>query len=156
MSVFETNIRYVGGLLSAYAFTGDTLFKDKAQYVADKLLPAFQTPTGIPNALVNLRSGVSIHQKLLISLIYHDIHLNRYQASKNYGWASGGSSILSEFGTLHLEFAYLSDVTGNPVYRERVQNIRQILKEIEKPKGLYPNYLNPKTGKWGQRKFFFF
>lgn len=47
---------------------------------------------------------------------------------------------------------YLSDVTGNPVYKERVMNIQQILKDIEKPKGLYPNYLNPKTGKWGQRK----
>lgn len=53
---------------------------------------------------------------------------------------------------MHLEFAYLSDVTGNPVYRERVLNIRQLLKDIDKPHGLYPNYLNPKTGKWGQRK----
>uniref|UniRef100_A0A1L8DR25 alpha-1,2-Mannosidase n=1 Tax=Nyssomyia neivai TaxID=330878 RepID=A0A1L8DR25_9DIPT len=128
ISVFETNIRFVGGLLSCYALTGDPLFKDKAVYVADKLLPAFQTPTGIPLALVNLKTGMS----------------------KNYGWASGGSSILSEFGTLHLEFVYLSDITGNPIYRERVQNIRQVLKDLEKPKGLYPNYLNPKTGKWGQ------
>jgi mannosyl-oligosaccharide alpha-1,2-mannosidase len=43
-----------------YAFTGDPLYKEKAQYVADKLLPAFQTPTGIPLALINLRSGVSV------------------------------------------------------------------------------------------------
>lgn len=128
--MFETNIRFVGGLLAAYALTGDTLFKDKAQYVADKMLPAFQTPTGIPYALINFRTG----------------------SSKNYGWASGGSSILSEFGTIHLEFAYLSDVTGHSVYRERVQTIRSVLKELDKPKGLYPNYLNPKTGKWGQRK----
>lgn len=127
LSVFETNIRFIGGLLPLYASTGDPLFKDKAQCVADKLLPAFQTPTGIPYALVNIKSGIS----------------------KNYGWASGGSSILSEFGTLHLEFSYLRDITGNPLYKERVQNIRQVLKEIEKPKGLYPNYLNPKTGKWG-------
>ncbi|XP_033239433.1 mannosyl-oligosaccharide alpha-1,2-mannosidase IA isoform X3 [Drosophila pseudoobscura] len=128
LSVFETNIRFVGGMLTLYAFTGDPLYKEKAQHVADKLLPAFQTPTGIPYALVNTKSGMA----------------------KNYGWASGGSSILSEFGTLHLEFAYLSDITGNPLYRERVQTIRQVLKEIEKPKGLYPNFLNPKTGKWGQ------
>lgn len=128
LSVFETNIRFVGGLLTLYAFTGDPMYKEKAQHIADKLLPAFQTPTGIPYALVNVKTGMS----------------------KNYGWASGGSSILSEFGTLHLEFSYLSDITGNPLYRERVQTIRQVLKEIEKPKGLYPNYLNPKTGKWGQ------
>ncbi|KAF2894512.1 hypothetical protein ILUMI_11640 [Ignelater luminosus] len=128
VSVFEVNIRFIGGLLACYALTGDTIFRDKAQQIADKLLPAFQTPTGIPNALVNFKSG----------------------ASKNYGWASGGSSILSEFGTLHLEFAYLSDVTGNPIYRSKVDHIRQFIRTLEKPKGLYPNYLNPKTGKWGQ------
>lgn len=50
----------MGGLLTLYAFTGDELYKTKAQEVADKLLPAFQTPTGIPNALVNIRTGVSI------------------------------------------------------------------------------------------------
>ena len=57
MSVFETNIRYVGGLLTAYAFTGEDIFKDKAVHVVDKLLPAFDTPTGIPYALVNMKSG---------------------------------------------------------------------------------------------------
>lgn len=62
--------------------------------------------------------------------------------------------MLSEFGTFHLEFAYLSDITGNPVYRERVENIRKVLKEKTKPKGLYPNFLHPETGEWGQRKFF--
>ena len=59
VSVFETNIRYVGGLLSAYALTGDKLFLDKASHVADKLMPAFKSPTGIPFALINMRTGVS-------------------------------------------------------------------------------------------------
>lgn len=63
LSVFETNIRFVGGLLTLYAFTGDEMYKEKAQHVADKLLPAFQTPTGIPNALVNVRTGVSTLQE---------------------------------------------------------------------------------------------
>lgn len=57
--MFETNIRFVGGFLTMYALTGDAMYKEKAQYVADKLLPAFQTPTGIPMALVNLKNGVS-------------------------------------------------------------------------------------------------
>jgi len=128
VSVFETNIRYVGGLLSAYSFTGDEVFKTKAAHIADKLLPAFDTPTGIPYALVNMRSG----------------------SAKNFGWASGGSSILSEFGTLHMEFSYLSDITGNPVFKKKVQKIRRFLKDLDRPKKLYPNYLHPKTGKWGQ------
>lgn len=62
--MFETNIRFVGGLLTMYALTGETMYKERAQHVADKLLPAFQTPTGIPNALVNVRTGVSILVKV--------------------------------------------------------------------------------------------
>ncbi|XP_058828379.1 mannosyl-oligosaccharide alpha-1,2-mannosidase IA isoform X3 [Topomyia yanbarensis] len=151
LSVFETNIRFVGGFLTCYAFTGDRLFLEKAKYVADKLLPAFQTPTGIPYALVNVNSGPKTLLERVISHVEIFFVNLFYKISKNYGWASGGSSILSEFGTLHLEFSYLSDVTGDSVYRERVQAIRSVLREIEKPKGLYPNYLNPKTGKWGQQ-----
>ena len=60
-------------------------------------------------------------------------------------------SILSEFGTLHMEFAYLSDITGNPVYKQKVEKIREVVASLERPKKLYPNYLHPKTGKWGQQ-----
>ena len=42
---------------------------------------------------------------------------------RNWGWASGGCSILAEFGTLHLEFAYLTYITGNPVYLEKVKAV---------------------------------
>ncbi|XP_071539362.1 mannosyl-oligosaccharide 1,2-alpha-mannosidase IA isoform X2 [Panulirus ornatus] len=129
MSVFETNIRFVGGLLSVYSLTGDPLFRDRALHIARKLLPAFDTPTGIPYALINVATGVA----------------------KNYAWASGGSSILSEFGTLHLEFVYLSDISGDPVFTEKVMRIRDVIRKTDRPDGLYPNYMNPKTGKWGQR-----
>lgn len=129
MSVFETNIRFVGGLLSVFALTGDPLFRDRAMHIARKLLPAFDTPTGIPYALINVGNGIA----------------------KNYAWASGGSSILSEFGTLHLEFTYLSDISGDPVFREKVLRIRDVIRKTDRPGGLYPNYMNPKTGKWGQR-----
>ena len=77
------------------------------------------------------------------------------QIAKNYAWASGGSSILSEFGTLHLEFTYLSDISGDPVFRDKVFKIRDVIQKLDRPGGLYPNYLNPKTGKWGQRKYDF-
>ncbi|XP_076357633.1 mannosyl-oligosaccharide 1,2-alpha-mannosidase IA-like [Tachypleus tridentatus] len=129
ISVFEANIRFVGGLLSCFALTGDVMFKEKANEIAQKLLPVFNTPTGIPNAVINLKTGIS----------------------KNYAWASSSSSILAEVGSLHLEFVYLSEITGNPVYKEKVTKIREVLANVEKPQGLYPNYLNPKTGKWGQR-----
>ena len=59
--MFETNIRYVGGLLSAYALSGDDIFREKASHVAEKLTPAFRSPTGVPFALINMRTGVSCH-----------------------------------------------------------------------------------------------
>ena len=58
VSVFETNIRFVAGFLTLYAFTGDELFKEKAVHIVDKLLPAFKTPTGVPVSLVNMKNGV--------------------------------------------------------------------------------------------------
>ena len=48
VSVFETNIRVVGGLLSAYDLTGNKMFLKKARDIADRLLPAFNTPSGYP------------------------------------------------------------------------------------------------------------
>ncbi|KAG9347496.1 hypothetical protein JZ751_005063 [Albula glossodonta] len=62
------------------------------------------------------------------------------------------SSILAEYGTLHLEFMHLSKLSGKPVFAEKVMNIRKVLNRLDKPQGLYPNYLNPNSGQWGQRK----
>jgi mannosidase alpha-like ER degradation enhancer 2 len=70
VSVFETNIRIVGGLLSAHLFarkagvelepgwpcTGPLL--RLAEDAASRLLPAFDTPTGMPFGTVNLQNGV--------------------------------------------------------------------------------------------------
>lgn len=129
VSVFEMNIRFVGGLLSAYALTKDEVFKIKAKEIVDKLVPACNTPSGIPWAMVNLQSGVGM----------------------NYNWASGGSSILAEFGSLHLEWMYLSRITGDMKYANKVNKIREVLNEAPKADGLYPNYINPRSGTWGQK-----
>uniref|UniRef100_A0A803W761 alpha-1,2-Mannosidase n=1 Tax=Ficedula albicollis TaxID=59894 RepID=A0A803W761_FICAL len=127
-SLFEVNIRYIGGLLAAFYLTGEEVFKNKALELGEKLLPAFNTPTGIPRGVINLGSGMSW----------------------SWGWASAGSSILAEFGTLHLEFLHLSELSGNPVFAEKVMTIRRVLSRVEKPQGLYPNFLSPVTGSWVQ------
>ncbi|KOB73930.1 alpha-1,2-Mannosidase [Operophtera brumata] len=103
LSVFETTIRFVGGLLSCFALTGDNVFKNKAAEVADALLPAFDTPTGLPFIVITMSYAQSI--KIINPLC--DLI-----ASRQYHWA-GPNSILSELGTLQLEFTYLSEVTGN-------------------------------------------
>ncbi|XP_042544613.1 mannosyl-oligosaccharide 1,2-alpha-mannosidase IC [Dipodomys spectabilis] len=125
-SLFEVNIRYIGGLLSAYYLTGEEVFRIKAIKLGEKLLPAFNTPTGIPKGIVNFKSG-------------------------SWGWATAGSSsILAEFGSLHLEFLHLTELSGNQVFAEKVRNIRKVLRKIDKPFGLYPNFLSPVSGNWVQ------
>lgn len=67
VSVFEINIRFVGGLLSCFALTGDRMFREKAFLIAERLLPAFDTPTGIPLGIVNMENGVRIKYTYLNS-----------------------------------------------------------------------------------------
>lgn len=126
LSVFETNIRYVGGLLSTYALTKDQMFLDKAIHIADKLLPAFNSQSGIPHSNINIRTGYA----------------------QNHDWAYG-SAILSEFGSMHLEFIYLSHVTGDPKYRDKVLKVREVIKKaVPRQDGLYNNYISTETGQW--------
>ncbi|KAK2717975.1 hypothetical protein QYM36_006678 [Artemia franciscana] len=120
------NTNFVGGLLSAYAQTGNYKLIQKAEEIAQLLLPAFNTPTGIPNGLINPKTG----------------------RGRTYDWTIDDSANLAEFGTLHLDFKYLSDITGNPIYREKVEIVRKVMRDIPKPNGLYFNYLNTITGKW--------
>lgn len=123
-SVFETTIRVLGGLLSAYDLSGDDVFLDKAKQIADRLLPAWDTPTGIPYSSVNLGDG----------------------RKNNPGW-TGGSSVLADIGTTQVEFIALSQRTGNPKYQEKVENVIHQIHKIFPADGLVPIYVNPYTGR---------
>ncbi|XP_051147921.1 mannosyl-oligosaccharide 1,2-alpha-mannosidase MNS1 [Andrographis paniculata] len=122
-SVFETTIRVVGGLLSAYDLSGDTLFLEKAKDIADRLLPAWDTPSGIPYNIINL-SNRNPH---------------------NPGW-TGGDSILADSGTEQLEFIALSQRTGDSKYQEKVENTILEFNKTFPPDGLLPIYINPHRG----------
>uniref|UniRef100_A0A8D0C8Q7 alpha-1,2-Mannosidase n=1 Tax=Scleropages formosus TaxID=113540 RepID=A0A8D0C8Q7_SCLFO len=118
VSVFEVNIRFIGGLLAAYYLSGQ-----------------------------EVKARKSIH---CVSVSSFACFLIVIGVGRNWGWASAGSSILAEFGTLHMEFVHLSYLTGNPAYFQKVIHIRKLLAKMDRPNGLYPNYLNPRTGRWGQ------
>eukprot|EP00042_Codosiga_hollandica_P051056 m.621215 g.621215 ORF g.621215 m.621215 type:complete len:667 (-) comp58212_c0_seq8:173-2173(-) len=126
VSVFEVSIRFLGGLLSAYALTGDEKIKEHAYDLGKRLLPAFETPTGIPLASVDLKSG----------------------AAKNWGWAAGRCSVLAEFGTMQLEFDYLSSITGDQRFADKVARVMKFTVDHRQSDGLYPNFMNPETGAW--------
>jgi mannosyl-oligosaccharide alpha-1,2-mannosidase len=124
VSFFETTIRVVGGLVSIYDLTGDRMFIEKAEQLAKRLMPAFNTPTGIPKTTINLQSGYAV----------------------NPAWA-GGSSILSEAGTVQLEYATLSRHTNNQEYGQKALKVFDVLdKTPNKPSGLYSVYIDPNSG----------
>jgi len=132
VSVFETTIRALGGLLSAYDMSGEPVLLAKAQDLGDRLMPAFNTPTGIPRGQVNLRSG----------------------AAASLGW-TGSSSVLAELGTLQVEFRYLSHASGEPKYARAVERVIERMAESPPEDGLFPIYISPQTGKGASRQISF-
>ncbi|PWN88406.1 seven-hairpin glycosidase [Acaromyces ingoldii] len=93
--VFETAIRYLGGFLSAYDLSGDVLMRDRAEELAQLIMPAFDTPTGVP-----------------VGRIKFD--------QPSYKSAAGGV-ILAEAASMLVEMTRLWQVTGNRTYFDRVQ-----------------------------------
>lgn len=122
-SVFETTIRVVGGLLSAYDLSGDSMFLEKARDIADRLLPAWNTPTGIPYNRINLAHG----------------------NPHNFGWA-GGDSILADSGTEQVEFIALSQRTGDVKYQQKVEGVISHFQKTFPSDGLLSIYINPNSG----------
>ncbi|KAF9431294.1 mannosyl-oligosaccharide alpha-1,2-mannosidase [Podila epigama] len=123
VNLFETTIRVLGGLLSAYDQSGkDPLFLTKAVDLADRLLGAFDTPSGIPFASVHLKEkrGVPSHDR--------------------------GISSTSEVATLQLEFKYLSYLTNDSKYWKAAENVMLKLRQLEGLDGLVPIYIDPYTG----------
>src|SRR5260370_9820763 len=54
---FEITIRLLGGLLSNYQLTGDKRLLQLAEDLGTRLLPVFNSPTGMPYRFVTLKTG---------------------------------------------------------------------------------------------------
>uniref|UniRef100_A0A182ISP4 alpha-1,2-Mannosidase n=1 Tax=Anopheles atroparvus TaxID=41427 RepID=A0A182ISP4_ANOAO len=138
VSVFETNIRIVGGLLSAHLLSHQAGLESvglvepgwpcegpllrMAEDVAQRLLPAFETATGMPYGTVNLRHGVPYGETAV--------------------------TCTAGIGTFILEFGTLSRLTGNPVYEDVAMNALFSLYDHRSPIGLYGNHIDVQTGRW--------
>ncbi len=57
VQLFEINIRLMGGLIAAYELTRDERLLVLAKDLGNRLLPAFNSPTGMPYRFVNLKTG---------------------------------------------------------------------------------------------------
>lgn len=137
VNLFETTIRVLGGLLSAYHLSGgeqgmnsthmgpkSIVYLETAKQLADLLLSAFtSSPTPIPFSDVVLRD--------------HSAHP-----------APDGQSSTSEVSTLQLEFNYLSTVSGDPKYGMEAMKVLEHLKTLPKVEGLVPIYISPHSGEF--------
>jgi mannosyl-oligosaccharide alpha-1,2-mannosidase len=122
VSVFETNIRIVGGFLSAYDLSGDPIFLKRAQEMADILLTAYDNSTGVFAGTVNLNRGGGEN-------VY-------------------GSVCLAEIGSMQLEMRRLSILTGNRTYDDKVTKTMEILKKYAPKDGLYGEDFDPRAGQF--------
>jgi mannosidase alpha-like ER degradation enhancer 2 len=117
---FEITIRLLGGLLSSYQLTHDQRLLNLADGLGTRLLPAFNSPTGMPYMYVNLKTGKT----------------------------RGAESNPAEIGTLLIEFGTLSKLTGKPVYYDKAKRALVELYSRRSPLGLVGSVINVETGKW--------
>ncbi|MFO7768027.1 MAG: GH92 family glycosyl hydrolase, partial [bacterium] len=120
VQVFEITIRLLGGLISAYQLDGEEGFLELAVDLADRLLPAFDSPTGMPYTRVNLRTG-------------------------EVRWPVNNPA---EIGTLMLEFGTLSKLTGDPVYYRKAKGAVTGLFERRSDIGLVGTTIDVESGQW--------
>ncbi|CAG8821159.1 41037_t:CDS:2, partial [Gigaspora margarita] len=69
-NVFETIIRYLGGLVSAFEFSKDHLFLEKAKELGTALLASFNSTTGLPYNNVNNINQVLYNANKSIQELY--------------------------------------------------------------------------------------
>ena len=117
---FEITIRMLGGLLSSYQMSGDKRLLALADDLGTRLLPVFNSPTGMPYVYVNLKTGAT----------------------------RGAVSNPAEIGTLLIEFGTLSKLTNKPIYYDKAKRALTELYSRRSSIGLVGSSINVETGVW--------
>nr|XP_046208657.1 ER degradation-enhancing alpha-mannosidase-like protein 3 isoform X1 [Oncorhynchus gorbuscha] len=143
VSVFETNIRVLGGLLGGHSMavmlkdTGYHMqwYQDELLHMAKdvglRLLPAFNTSSGLPYPRVNLKHGL------------------RSPESRT---GTETDTCTACAGTIILEFAALSRFTGDPVFEVHARRALDFLWEKrQRNSNLVGTTINIHSGEWVRR-----
>jgi ER degradation enhancer, mannosidase alpha-like 2 len=117
---FEITIRLLAALQSSYELTSDPRLLALAQDLGNRLLPAFNSPTGMPWVEVNLKTGAT----------------------------RGEDTNPAEVGTLLLEFGTLSRLTHNPVYYDKAKAAVVAIWNRRSSLNLIGDEINVRTGRW--------
>lgn len=106
VSVFETFIRIVGGLLAVYDMGGGKEYLKAAGEVADSMAPAWAAgPVPFPRVDLAARTGVGMP------------------------WFKTGCTTVADAGTIFFELDWLANRTNNTVYRDRADALVEALGE---------------------------
>ncbi|CAB3225945.1 unnamed protein product [Arctia plantaginis] len=122
VNLFEVTIRVLGGLLSCHHFTQDEMFLNKAVDLGDRLMAAFNSPSGIPYSDVNLGTKTA-----------HAPEWSHY-------------STTAEVTTVQLEFRELSRASKNPAFEDAASAVSEKIHHLPKKHGLVPIFINPNNG----------
>ncbi|PNY16619.1 putative alpha-mannosidase I MNS5-like protein, partial [Trifolium pratense] len=133
INLFECNIRVLGGLVSAHLLASDSSKKllqgsynnqllGLAEDLGKRFLPAFNTPTGLPYAWINLKYGVMENETTETST--------------------------SGCGSLILEMGALSKLTGDPRYESVALRALRKLWSMQSSLKLFGTTLDVSTGQW--------
>jgi hypothetical protein len=174
VQVFETVIRGVGGLLSAHQFAIGDLpirgYEVKAEKrdgkqgifwangllyngqllrlandLADRLLPAFHTPTGLPYPRVNLRHGVPFYANSPLNM---DAEHGQCGRNPNDKSTEVTETCSAGAASLVLEFSTLSRLTGNPRYERMAKEAFWAVWDRRSSIGLIGGGIDAETGQW--------
>ncbi|RMD43364.1 hypothetical protein DV735_g1756, partial [Chaetothyriales sp. CBS 134920] len=135
MNVFETTIRYLGGLLAAYDLSDGRYpeLLNKAKDLADILLISFDTPNRMPVTRWPWR-----------------------QSATGVALEAGDATLLAEFGSLTLEFTRLAQLTHDNKYYDAVHRLAAELRKSQlttQLPGLWPTLVNAKEIKFDYNHF---
>jgi Glycosyl hydrolase family 47 len=117
---FEITIRLLGGLLSTYEMTRDQRLLTLAEDLGNRLLPVFNSPTGLPYRYVNLKTGA----------------------------VRGNVTNPAEAGTLLIEFGTLAKLTHRQVFYDQAKRALVEIYNRRSPIGLVGTWINVETGQW--------
>ncbi|KAK4689123.1 hypothetical protein P7C73_g984, partial [Tremellales sp. Uapishka_1] len=122
LGVFETGIRYLGGMIGAYDLSGDELLLERAKELGDILGKAFETESGLPAGRID--PGADTFYRL-------------------------GQVSLAEIGSMTLEMMRLSQISGDRKYFDLAQRATDYIEEQVLPRAsltpLIPMWFNPNT-----------
>jgi mannosidase alpha-like ER degradation enhancer 2 len=117
---FEITIRLLGGLLSSYVLTGDKSLLNLAEDLGNRLLPVFESPTGLPYRYVNLKTGK----------------------------VRGNVTNPAEAGTLLIEFGTLARLTHRQIFYDKAKRALVEIYKRRSPIGLVGTWINVESGEW--------